>query len=335
MSQVLLIDWGLRKYDIPDIEIKPLISKNTPCNARPKKQHHNFRNGKCKFCGLFKGQYGLEPSYTDYIEHTSLWAREAWRVLENDGIFFLNLGDTYSGSGGAGGDYNKGGLKEGQPKYKQGESELPAKCKMLIPHRVAIALIEDGWILRNDIVWAKNAMPESCKDRFSKRFEYIFMFVKQQKYYFDLDAVREPYGDWIKKDGNRPSDMGKSGKKYKDKAKYGGGGTSFQGHSGQFKANGESMLHEKGRNPTDIWQINTQPSPEHHFAMWPEKLVERMILCSTKIGDTVLDPFCGSGTTLLVAEILNRESFGIDLGYKDIQEKRLNHIQKELPIKRN
>ena len=158
--------WGLRKYDIPDIEIDG-----------------------------WKGQYGIEPSYKDYIEHTLLWARKAWLALRDDGIFFLNVGDSY---GTVSGTMGKGKWKD--PKRSDDElNSMPEKininmhkCKMLIPHRIAIALIDSGWILRNDLIWHKpNGMPESCQDRFSKKFEYIFMFVKNEKYYFDLDAVRE------------------------------------------------------------------------------------------------------------------------------------------------
>ena len=105
--------YALRKYSIPDITI-----------------------------GDWKGQYGLEPTPQMYVEHTLLWAKEAWRVLRNDGVFFLNLADSYAGSGVAGGDYNSGGLREGQPKYKQSKNNYPSKCQLLIPHRVAIALIE-------------------------------------------------------------------------------------------------------------------------------------------------------------------------------------------------
>ena len=96
----------------------------------------------CIHCNAWKGQYGLEPTPQMYVEHTLLWAKEAWRVLRNDGVFFLNLADSYAGSGVAGGDYNSGGLREGQPKYKQSKNNYPSKCQLLIPHRVAIALIE-------------------------------------------------------------------------------------------------------------------------------------------------------------------------------------------------
>lgn len=280
--------WGLRKYDITDASI-----------------------------GNWQGQYGLEPSHMDYIEHTRLWVKEAWRVLRDDGIFFLNLGDSYFG----GGKGNGSGKLRGIEIPKGGSFvNKRTKCKALIPHRVAIALIDDGWILRNDIVWHKpNAMPESCKNRFSKKFEYIFMFTKSRKYYFDLDTIREPHKQAsIKRWGNGGEQAGNT--KYRQQ----------QTAVGNLR-NASNPLNVKGKNPGDIWQINTRPSPEKHFAMWPETLVERMILCSTKTGDTVLDPFCGSATTIRVAEQLNRDGVGIDLGYQDIQKRRLANIQPELP----
>jgi len=328
--------WGLRKYDVSDV----IIGKNTHCqhefgnviirktssnynvgfnkrwgNASGNRKQEKSSYGKieqgcfCGKCNAWRGQYGLEPLYQDYIKHTVLWAQETWRVLKDDGIFFLNLGDTYSGSGGAGGDYNKGGLKEGQPRYKQGNSNLPAKSKILIPHRVAIALIDEGWILRNDIVWTKpNAMPEPCKDRFSKKFEYIFMFVKNKKYYFDINAVREkckPLNRW-------------GGPKFKgDKKSIWDEGTGHKSYREREVQPNNGM-----KNPGDVWVIPTKPSKIKHYATWPYALVERMILCSTKEGDTVLDPFCGSGTTILAAEKLGRKGVGIDAGYTEIQKER-------------
>jgi len=300
--------WGLRKYDIPDVEIDG-----------------------------WKGQYGLEPSHKDYIAHTILWAKEAWRVLRGDGVFFLNIGDSYGGSGRDRKDYhaNNSGF-QGKMGYLRGGlgNNTRAKCKMLIPHRTAIALIDsmvDGWVLRNDIIWKKIPyMPESVKDRFTKCYENIFFFVKSQKYFFDHDPIREP----LKM--NRWSKSNKLGSSNKD-TKTGGGAPGQsphswerKGHSGYFDGDGNPLFNPKGRQACDVWEINIQPSPEKHFAMWPEKLVERMIRCSTKPGDTVLDPFAGSGTTLRVAERLNRIGYGIDLGYQDIQARRLNEIQKEL-----
>lgn len=343
--------YSLRKYDIPDV----IIGGNPECehdfqlyekkraggsgkNANVggnRDDFSNLRDGStfsnvCIHCNAWQGQYGLEPNYKLYIEHTRLWAKEAWRVLKDNGVFFLNIADSYNGSNrGHGMNHENLSDKQKSNTGTQALLDMPLKeknyaikCQILIPHRVAIALVDDGWTLRNTVVWhKKNAMPESVADRFSKRYEYVFMFVKQQKYYFNLDAVKNNYKQTTIErcnrgfeSDNKVSDDNFNAEKHLDYASK--------------VLNGEL----KGTNPGDVWEINTSPSPEKHYAMWPEKLVGRMILCSTKVGDIVLDPFAGSGTTLRVADRLNRIGQGIDLGYHDIQDRRLTEIQKELNL---
>ena len=186
------------------------------------------------------------------------------------------------------------------------------KCKLMIPHRIAISMIDDGWILRNDIIWKKNnSMPESVRDRLSKKYENIFMFVKKKNYYFNLDNIKEPT---ITKDNI-----------FRDRDT-----TRLNNTPGRSKMGGLKENNYDFKNPGDIWEINTQPSKFKHYAMMPHKLVERMLLCSTREGDNVLDPFAGSGTTLKVAIKYNRKATGIDLGYKDIQEENLKDIQTNL-----
>lgn len=167
------------------------------------------------------------------------------------------------------------------------------------------------------IIWYKtNAMPESATDRFSKKYEYIFMFTKQEKYYFDLDSVREkcpPLNRW---GGNKLVAKGQS---------------EWDKGTGQITYRDRDMQPNDGmKNPGDLWNIPTRPSSEKHYAMWPERLVERMVKCSTKAGDIVLDPFAGSATTLKVAEQLQRKGLGIDLGYHEISKRRTSIIQKEM-----
>ncbi len=335
--------WGLRKYDIPDVIIGGDKNcehifiehfdppKGGKCSSEnPSKVGANntmsdmdirgvgIISSMCSKCGAWKGQYGLEPSYLDYIEHTRLWVKEAWRVLREDGILFLNVGDTYgtvSGSMGSGKYTDPKLSKEANEAQPKKQNINMHKCKLLIPHRIAIALIEDGWILRNDVLWVKlNAMPESVKDRFSKKYENIFMFVKNKKYYFDLDAVRTAY-----------SIASLQRNKYLYQDRTGKDLGQLKGKDNTYKS---IKANELGKNPGDVWGINTQPSSEPHYAMWPSKLVERMILCSTKEDDTVLDPFAGSATTLKIAIGNNRKALGIDLGYADIQERKLTNIQK-------
>jgi len=285
----------------------------------------NLPSGRtCMCCGSWQGQYGLEPDFKKYVLHTKWWANEAWRVLKDNGVFFLNLGDTYSGSHkGAwkGHKYTHGKLgisSEHLPVNNFDYGNISRKCKLMIPQRIVIALIDGGWILRNDIIWLKpNAMPESCEDRFSKKFEYIFMLVKNENYFFDLDSVREkckPLNRW-----GGPRVKEKAEKTERDKVtnqKFNRPGRQVQPNNGM-------------KNPGDVWEISTKPSGIEHYATWPEELVRRMIKCSTKRDDTVLDPFCGSGMTIKVAEQLNRRGVGIDLGYREIRKKVCRNIQKE------
>ncbi|MCP4141635.1 MAG: site-specific DNA-methyltransferase [Chloroflexi bacterium] len=143
---------------------------------------------------LNDAQLGLEETPEKYVENMVNVFREVWRILKDDGVLWLNLGDSYNGSGGAGGDYSKGGLKEGQPKYK-GRNVKTMKPKDLvgIPWMVAFALRSDGWYLRQDIIWHKpNPMPESVTDRCTKSHEYIFLLTKNARYYYDHEAIKEP-----------------------------------------------------------------------------------------------------------------------------------------------
>lgn len=328
--------WSLRKYNIPDI----IIGGNKDCNHEWSEFSHKLPNssggqnsikqlsnagthftdyhkreiqsGFCIHCNAWKGQYGLEPSPSMFVEHTLLWCQEVWRVLKDGGIFFLNIGDSYNGSGSGGGGNSKGN-ESGDVWFNNRPSstakELPPKCLCDIPFRVSIALVDNqGWIKRNNIVWySTNKMPESVQDRFSKKHEMIFMLVKNERYYFNLTAVRE---EIIYKDDNRGR---------------------FSKHGLNANPDKETYnVHPNGKNPGDVWSIPTQPSTEKHYAMWGESLVRRMIECSTKVNDIVLDPFVGSGRTLDVACGLGRKAIGIDLGYKELSEKRMIEANRRL-----
>ena len=329
--------YALRKYNIPDVIIGG--DKNCPHEfeiKKHRKEHHGkiaatlktdaiieYQQGFCIHCSAWKGQYGLENTpFGDehsYVSHTLLWAKEAWRVLRNDGIFFLNIADSYPSGGGKAIEQsfkrksaiNSGAYPDNSPSANLRKT-MP-RCKLLIPHRIAIALIDEGWILRNDIPWYKpNAMPESVTDRFSKKYEFIFMFTKQEKYYFDLNSVREPH---------------KEVSLERVKHQWNGHREAMSSYSNMDIS---KMCHSLGKNPGDIWNIPTSPSKERHYAMWPERLVERMIKCSTKPNDIVLDCFAGSCTTGIVAEGLHRKFIGIELGYADIHKRRMSRIQKKL-----
>ena len=193
---------------------------------------------------------GLEPHPQMYIDHLVQISREIKRVLKNSGSYYLNLGNTYYGSGGAGGDYDNKGLRKGQPKYRQNKSHrsnwLKPKQLMMMPARVAIALQDVlGFTLRNDIIWYKpNSMPSSVKDRLSNTYEHVFHFVKNRKYYYDLDAIRVPHKTSLK-------DLNRRIKENRDRGsakKYGNG---FSQCSFRDKVK-ERKVNRLGKNPGDV-----------------------------------------------------------------------------------
>jgi DNA modification methylase len=272
-------------------------------------------------------QLGLEETPEEYTDNMVEVFRQVKRVLRDDGTLWLNLGDSYS-SGGRTTTTNqtlRGDTDYGVTRPKPANGIKP-KDLVGIPWRVAFALQADGWYLRQDIIWHKpNPMPESVTDRCTKSHEYIFLMSKSAKYFYDAEAIKED-ATWIE---NRPSGMERNTESYRDKVKhinknYGGGGTSFQGHSGNYKANGELINPDGKRNKRSVWTITTKSYSEAHFATFPEKLIEPCIQAGSKVGDVVLDPFFGSGTTGEVAERFGRNYVGIELNedYKSLQHKR-------------
>jgi DNA modification methylase len=263
-----------------------------------------------------EGQYGLESTPTEYVEVLRVLFAELRRVLAEDGTLWLNIGDSYS-AGGHGG--NRGGNPQGPqldktPGVPVRVPGFAPKNLLGIPWRTAFALQDDGWILRNDIIWHKpNTVPESVTDRLSKRHENVFLFAKRSSYFFDLDPIREPHTDTsiARRDASRrrPSSVGKAGV-----ALVPGAGAQ----SGI--AAGMRELNPAGANPGDVWSINTHGFPGAHFAVMPVQLAQRCILAGCKPGGTVLDPFSGSGTTGAAAQRTGRRYIGIDLnaGYLDL-----------------
>lgn len=246
---------------------------------------------------------------------------EVRRVLADDGTLWLNIGDSYSGS------WGNQGRKEGRGTQRPVNGPMltpvhdgryptegsrtgaikpgapPAKNLMGIPWRVAFALQDDGWILRNDIIWAKsNGMPESIKDRLSTKHEHVFMFAKSTRYWFDLDPIREEQSPVSIARATRADMRGKDG--WAD---------AYHGNPPTGLARQSERDTSIGRNPGDVWTIATQPFPGAHFAVMPPELARRAVLAGCKPGGTVLDPFSGSGTTGLVAQQTGRKYIGIDL----------------------
>lgn len=234
----------------------------------------------CSLCGAWRGELGLEPMIELYIKHLIQIFNEVKRVLKKTGTCWVNIDDSYAGSNCGYGDYrskNKQSLSipeiYGDVRKPQAKIDLPAKSLCLIPSRFALAMVENGWILRNDIVWNKpNPMPESVKDRFTGSWEHLFFFVKSKRYWFEQQF--EPIAESTV--GRGPVDFGGAkGRNYEptaDDPNYRAGSEQW-GRTFDYT---ESC--KNGRNKRDVWVINTQPYPEAHFATFPEKLCETPIL---------------------------------------------------------
>ena len=233
-------------------------------------------------------QIGLEQTPDEFVNKLVDVFREVRRVLKNDGTLWLNLGDSYCGVNGY--------ARASEKFQRKGRNDAPANNRSLsalhkaniktkdligIPWRVAFALQADGWYLRQDIIWSKpNPMPESVKDRCTKSHEYIFLLSKSPKYYYDNEAIKEDAKDW----GTRDRSDGK----------YHNEGSGLHPHTGLEKS------YDK-KNKRSVWEVTPKPYSGAHFAVYPPELIEPCILAATKKGDTVLDPFGGSGTTAGVA----------------------------------
>ena len=219
------------------------------------------------------GQLGLEPTFEEYIDKLCTIYDEVKRVLRPDGTCWVNLGDTYAGSGrGGGGSFEKicQSFRRDRELIPKSDYQVPgisAKSLCLIPQRFAIEMVNRGWILRNTIIWHKpNPMPSSAKDRFTVDFEYVFFFVKNKKYWFEqqYEEYVLPMNRW----GGIYTDGNVEGSKY----------LKEDIDPAQLTQRPRSMRpNALGRNKRTVWTIPTQPYPESHFATFPEKLVEPMI----------------------------------------------------------
>ena len=285
--------WGLRKYDgeqdliwggvkmcIHEWQITPPRRERHAGDIKNQNSKEATNGGNlgielpatntCTLCGAWRGAYGLEPTPEMYVQHTIEILREIRRVLRKDGVVFWNIGDSYNGSS---------PNQSGQHGYKDGRNNrdkrysvggvvgLKPKDLCLIPFRVAIAAQEDGWWVRSDIIWSKpNPMPESVTDRPTNSHEYILMLTKSAKYYWDMESVRLEQKPWIldRKDGMMSSP--KLGK---------------ERFNGKAEQNTKFYDELKGANIRSVWTFPTQPYPEAHFAVFPEKLPETCIKAAT------------------------------------------------------
>jgi len=267
-----------------------------------------------------QGQVGLEQTPEEYVQKLVEVFREVKRVLRDDGTLWLNLGDSYSGSGkGPAGNLGKThNEREMTHTHVSGKVPDGLKPKDLIgiPWMVAFALRNDGWYLRQDIIWHKpNPMPESVTDRCTKSHEYIFLLSKSKTYYYDAESIKEPVKqDW----GTRDRTNGK----------YHNAGTGLNPHTGLQKS------YEKA-NKRSVWSVTTKPFHGAHFATFPPDLIEPCVIAGSPEGGIVLDPFFGSGTTGLVAMKNNRKYLGCELNseYISIANERLKPVETEIKNK--
>jgi len=270
------------------------------------------------------GQLGLEKTPNEYVVKMVEIFREVRRVLKDDGTLWLNLGDSYvSAATGSLGNHtgakhgfgaNHAHMREGSKRPSKTNFGLPEKNLCGIPWKVAFALQEDGWYLRQDIIWHKpNPMPESVTDRCTKSHEYIFLMTKSSKYYYDSEAIGEPLA-------TEPHNSGF--KFHPDRIS----GPNDRGGNSQWEDPDRVWCKAGFRNKRSVWSVPTHPFPEAHFATFPIKLIEPCILAGCPKDGVVLDPFLGSGTTLLVAMNLGRKGVGIELkdDYIKIAIKRID-----------
>jgi DNA modification methylase len=269
----------------------------------------------CGKCGARRidSQLGLEATPQEYVANMVAVFREVWRVLRDDGTLWLNLGDSYNANQGKGFDtHGDGGIRKAlAASPKLFGSGLRPKNLVGIPWRVAFALQADGWYLRSDIIWHKpNPMPESVTDRPTKAHEYLFLLTKSERYFYDAEAIWEGAEKLVGKVCCRTWN-------YEDESSNPSGG-GFRGDGGLAKRIGNGF-----RNKRSVWTIATQPYSEAHFATFPEDLVKPCILAGSRPGDTVLDPFAGSGTTGKVAIEFGRRALLIELNPDYIELARI------------
>lgn len=268
-------------------------------------------------------QLGLEETPEQYVANMVQVFREVRRVLKDDGVLFLNLGDSYAGGkigrddnesttagtklNGARGRYGKLEKEGNNGKQRRPSEGLKPKDLIGIPWMVAFALRADDWYLRQDIIWHKpNPMPESVTDRCTKSHEYIFLMSKSERYFFDAGAIAER--------ALQPIGVSMQSGQHKQK-KIGQNLTGFLGDNAG----------DETRNKRSVWTIPTQPYSEAHFAVFPPNLIVPCVKAGSRPGDVVLDPFFGSGTTGEVALRLERQYVGFEINpeYVKLAERRL------------
>jgi len=281
-------------------------------------------------------QLGREKTPEEYVSNIVAVFHEVRRVLNATGTLWLNLGDSYANTG------KTGGKSSGKHAHAlHGGHQTTSTCsggKLVgykpkdligIPWMVAFALRADGWYLRSDIIWHKpNVMPESVTDRPTKAHEYLFLLSKSERYYYDSEAVREEAVGKTVHDltGRGYSPSGQPPSCGNRKALH---GPTYSRHRSSVPGGQDlrSVIDGK-RNRRSVWTVPTAPFKGAHFATFPPALIEPCILAGSKIGNIVLDPFTGSGTTCALSKKLGRHYLGMELNanYAELFNKRISEV---------
>ncbi|MDU0154028.1 DNA-methyltransferase [Bacillus cabrialesii] len=255
-----------------------------------------------------EGQLGHEDSPEDFISKLVSVFNEVKRTLKPDGTLWVNIGDTYAANRGS---INRAPSNTRNKNGHMGAMNVPNGLKpkdmVGIPWRLALALQQDGWYLRSDIIWYKtNPLPESVRDRPTRSHEYIFLLSKSPRYYYDYEAIKEPVAAATK------TRMKQNIENQKGSSRANGGAKT----NGNLKAVGDGLT----RNKRTVWPVSTKPFKDAHFATFPLDLIEPCIMAGCPSGGIVLDPFMGAGSTAIAALKLGRKFTGIELNGQYINE---------------
>lgn len=321
----------------------------------------DVKQGQFCPCGAWLGVLGLEPTLEAYVAHMVEVFRLVRRVLRKDGTVWLNLGDSYATAGGGrayGSTDGAVGRGDAPCDLRKPPPGLKPKDRMMVPARVAIALQADGWWLRDEIVWHKpNPMPSSVTDRTTPAHEMVYLLTKSARYFYDGSAIAEPLAESSVQRINQPTFDSQTGgpKDYangtnpnqsarkalvslRDKqaeiAAHAHGATerTMGGFNDRWDASEDAGSAPLTRNKRSVWTIPTAPYPAAHFATFAPKLVEPMILAGSKPGDVILDPFGGSGTVGMVAQMHSRRAVLIDLNPDYLAQQLRRNAQSPLGL---